>query len=105
MAWNRGQMDLWLPASYRFFQGNKENIPLPMGYFEEQDLPFHRALADAFTICEHYHFSILGSTTPNRVMWETGGVDPDGKAGGPILTNAMNETPGGPTQKPSPTLE
>ncbi|MCT2582290.1 alkaline phosphatase family protein [Actinophytocola gossypii] len=91
MAWNEGKMDMWLPASYRYFQGNKEHIPRLMGYFEEQDIPFHRALADAFTICDHYHCSILGSTTPNRVMWETGGVDPDGKAGGPILINAMNE--------------
>lgn len=89
-AWNGGKMDSWLPASYQYFPGNKENIPLLMGYFEEQDLPFHRALADAFTICDRYHCSILGSTTPNRVMWETGGVDPEGRGGGPILTNAMN---------------
>ncbi|WP_114558549.1 alkaline phosphatase family protein [Desertihabitans aurantiacus] len=91
MAWNGGKMDQWLPASYRYFGGDKSNIPRLMGYFEEQDIPFHRALADAFTICDRYHCSILGSTTPNRVMWETGTVDPDGRAGGPILTNAMDE--------------
>lgn len=90
MAWNEGKMDSWLPASYRFFQGDKQHIPRLMGYFDEQDLPFHRAIADAFTICDHYHCSILGSTTPNRVMWESGTVDPNGEAGGPILTNAMN---------------
>lgn len=90
MAYNDGKMDQWLPSSYKYFQGDKDHIPRLMGYFEEQDIPFHRALADAFTICDRYHCSILGSTTPNRVMWESGTVDPDGKAGGPILTNAMN---------------
>lgn len=91
MAWNEGKMDQWLPASYRYINGNQEHIPRLMGYFDKNDLPFHYALADAFTICDHYHSSILGSTTPNRVMWEAGGVDPNGEAGGPILTNAMNE--------------
>jgi phospholipase C len=83
-------MDSWLPASYQLSKGNQQGIPLLMGYFEEQDVPFHRALADAFTICDHYHCSILSSTTPNRVMWETGTIDPNGEQGGPILINAMN---------------
>ncbi|TDE15979.1 alkaline phosphatase family protein [Jiangella asiatica] len=87
MAWNGGKMDLWLPSSYRYFQGDKEHIPRLMGYFEEQDIPFHRALADAFTICDHYHCSVLGPTSPNRIMWETGTIDPNGLAGGPILGN------------------
>jgi phospholipase C len=90
MAWNGGRMDQWMPASYRYISGDQSRIPLLMGYFKEQDIPFHWALADAFTICDSYHCSILGSTTPNRVMWETGTVDPEGERGGPVLTNAMN---------------
>jgi phospholipase C len=86
-AWNGGKMDSWLPASYQLAKGNQQDIPLLMGYFEEQDLPFHRALADAFTICDHYHCSILGPTSPNRIYWETGTIDPNGTAGGPILGN------------------
>ncbi|HEY3713842.1 MAG TPA: alkaline phosphatase family protein [Jatrophihabitantaceae bacterium] len=86
-AWNGGKMDSWLPASYAMAQGDKMSIPLMMGYFEEEDVPFHRALADAFTICDHYHCSLLGPTSPNRIMWETGTVDPNGAAGGPILGN------------------
>ncbi|MFC7587914.1 phospholipase C [Nonomuraea antimicrobica] len=89
MAWNGGKMDMWLPASYRYIKGDQSRIPLLMGYFDEQDLPFHRALADAFTICDHYFCSVLGSTTPNRLMWETGTIDPNGVAGGPILINNM----------------
>ncbi len=79
-AWNEGRMDSWL-------RDDDERVPLVMGYFEEQDLPFHRALADAFTICDHYHCSMLGPTSPNRIMWETGTIDPNGTAGGPILGN------------------
>jgi phospholipase C len=84
-AWNNGKMDSWLPASYELVAGNKQDIPLLMGYFEEQDLAFHRALADAFTICDRYHCSMLGPTSPNRLIWETGTIDPNGTAGGPIL--------------------
>jgi len=84
-SWNGGRMDGWLTNS----DGSPRN-PFIMSYLDEQDIPFHRALAGAFTICDGYHASILSSTTPNRVMWETGTIDPEGKAGGPVLTNAMN---------------
>ena len=41
-----------------------------MGYFTRSDLPFNYALADAFTICDGYHQSILGPTSPNRMyLW------------------------------------
>ncbi|HEX6453271.1 MAG TPA: alkaline phosphatase family protein [Trebonia sp.] len=89
-TWNDGKMDSWMTGNYAIGKGIPKDIPLLMGYFEGQDLPFHRALADAFTICDRYHCSILGPTTPNRVMWETGTVDPNGEQGGPILTDAMN---------------
>ncbi|WP_308190197.1 alkaline phosphatase family protein [Amycolatopsis sp. GM8] len=88
-SWNGGKMDSWLTAHMQPGSDGPEKAPFIMGYFDEQDIPFHRALADAFTICDHYHCSMLSSTTPNRVMWETGGIDPEGTHGGPVLTNAM----------------
>lgn len=61
-----------------------EHREYAMGYFTADDLPFHYALAENFTLCDHYFSSVLGSTTPNRLMWMTGTLDPDGRAGGPI---------------------
>ena len=42
-----------------------------MGHFTRSDLPFNYALADAFTICDGYHQSILGPTSPNRMYFWT----------------------------------
>lgn len=85
-AWNEGRMDAWMSAHYRL-DGNKSNVPFAMGYFEEADVPFHRALAKSFTICDRYHCSMLGGTAPNRLYWETASIDPEGVASGPILGN------------------
>jgi phospholipase C len=58
-----------------------------MAYFERRDIPFHWALADAFTICDGYHCSMLGPTWPNRLYLMSGTVDPGGTAGGPVSSN------------------
>jgi phospholipase C len=58
-----------------------------MAYFQRADVPFHWALADAFTICDGYHCSMLGPTWPNRLYLMTGQVDPAGVAGGPVYSN------------------
>ncbi|MGW2940482.1 phosphocholine-specific phospholipase C [Streptomyces sp. NPDC001226] len=84
-AWNGGQMDNWLPA-HRDADGNAKG-PYTMGYLTRDDIPFHYALADAFTLCDAYHCSVMGPTHPNRYMHMTGTVDPDGLAGGPALDN------------------
>jgi phospholipase C len=42
-------------------------------------------LADAFTICDNYHCSVMGPTHPNRLMALSGTIDPAGKAGGPVI--------------------
>lgn len=75
-AWNGGRMDNWLPA-HRAADG--KHGPYTMGYFEQADIPFHRALAEAFTICDAYHCSTLGATRPNRLYYLTGTIDPDGR--------------------------
>jgi len=58
-----------------------------MGYYKEGDsLEFYRAIAQAFTICDGYHCSVLGPTDPNRLMWMSGSLGAhSADRGGPIL--------------------
>jgi phospholipase C len=84
-SWNGGRMDNWLPA-HRAADGTYG--PLTMGYMTREDLPFYYALADAFTICDGYHCSILGPTHPNRFYLMSATIDPDGRYGAPAITNA-----------------
>jgi phospholipase C len=63
-----------------------QNGPLCMGYYTAADLPFYYALADAFTICDHYHCSVIGPTDPNRCYTMSAWLDPHGTNGGPILS-------------------
>jgi phospholipase C len=83
-AWNGGKMDQWLPA-HRAADG--VNGPYTMGYHTREDIPFHYALAEAFTLCDAYHCSVMGPTWPNRLYWMTGTIDPEGQAGGPVISN------------------
>jgi phospholipase C len=77
-AWNGGKYDQWVP--------NKGVTA--MTYHTRQDLPYHYALADAFTICDAYHCSVMGPTDPNRYHMWTGWLGNDGSGGGPVITNA-----------------
>jgi phospholipase C len=86
-SWNGGAMDNWLPA-HRAADG-ATNGPLTMGHFTRSDIPFHYALADAFTICDAYHCSVLGPTWPNRLFFMAGGIDPAGQYGGPIVDDTV----------------
>lgn len=82
-AWNNGAMDNWLPAH---IAADGPNVgPYTMGYHTRDDIPFQYALADAFTILDSYHCSVLGPTAPNRHMWMSGSIDADGQFGGPSL--------------------
>ncbi len=36
---------------------------MTMGYHVREDIPFHYALADAFTVCDHYFCSIPATRT------------------------------------------
>jgi phospholipase C len=38
-----------------------------MAYQRRSDLPLTYALADAFTVCDNYHCSVMGGTWPNRL--------------------------------------
>lgn len=77
-AWNGGKYDQWIATKGR----------TSMAHLTRQDIPFHYALADAFTICDGYHCSLLGSTDPNRYHMWTGWVGNDGVGGGPVINNA-----------------
>jgi phospholipase C len=76
-AWAGGAYDGWIAAK----------TELTMAHFTESDVPFHRALADAFTICDGYFCSVQGPTTPNRLYLFTGMIDPEGRSGGPVTAN------------------
>ncbi len=77
-AWDNGKMDQWIAAKGEY----------TMGYFKQQDIPFHWALAESFTICDNYHCSVFGPTNPNRLYMWTGMIDPNGTGGGPIIDNS-----------------
>ena len=83
-ALNGGKNDTWVPA--HMASDGATNGQYTMGYFTREDIPFQFALAEAFTILDGYHCSVLGPTAPNRHMWMSGTIDPDGIAGGPSLT-------------------
>ncbi len=83
LAWNGGRYDQWTLAK----------TEMTMGYFTQTDIPFHRALAAAFTVCDAYHCSIQGPTTPNRLYHWTGMIDPAGTAGGPATANPPDYQP------------
>ncbi len=72
-----------------------------MAYFKRDDIPFQWALADAFTVCDGYHASMLGPTWPNRMYLMTGQVDPAGAHGGPMTSNFVptEASPGRPTRR------
>jgi phospholipase C len=59
--------------------------PATMGYYERADIPFYFALAEAFTICDNYHCSVLGPTDPNRLYSMSATIDPEGANGGPLV--------------------
>ncbi|MBO0828385.1 MAG: phospholipase [Streptosporangiales bacterium] len=86
-AWNDGRMDGWMTAQRA---SDPTFGPGAIGYYTRADLPFHYALADAFTICDNYHCSVMGPTWPNRLHALTGTIDPTGANGGPnVATNVL----------------
>jgi phospholipase C len=87
-AWNWGQYDGWAVVKG----------PMAMTYFTRVDIPYHFALADAFTVLDNYYCSIMGPTNPNRCyLWTgcIGNVDylgaggTDGHGLGPVTGNGL----------------
>jgi len=50
------------PARFELLGGRKA-----LTYYTGEDLPYYWALANRFTLCDHYHCSALGPTDINRV--------------------------------------
>lgn len=76
-AWREGWHDSWV-----WYKN-----ALTMAHMTREDIPFHYALADAFTVCDDYHCSLLGPTQPNRLHMWTGWTGNDGRGGGPAVDN------------------
>ncbi len=80
-ARNSGKHDRWLiakPSGHKAYA----SMPLTMGYYNREDIPFYYALADAFTVCDQNFCSSLTGTTPNRLYLWTGTIraNPTAKA-------------------------
>jgi phospholipase C len=87
-AYNKGKYDQWLTSKK---SGNKKysGMPLTLGHYVREDLPFNYAMADAFTICDQNFCSGMTSTTPNRSFFWTGKVSYD--IGGLQKVNIRND--------------
>lgn len=87
-ALHNGKYDQWLQAKA---SGNKDykEIPLTLGYYNREDLPFYYQLADAFTIFDQYFCSSLTGTTPNRLFHWSGTLRE--QQNGKVKANVYNE--------------
>jgi phospholipase C len=67
--WNGGQMDGWPTAV------SPTDPPLySLAYYLHDSIPYHFALAGAFTVCDRYFASALGPTGPNRLYLMSGSI-------------------------------
>ncbi|MFZ4686922.1 MAG: phosphocholine-specific phospholipase C, partial [Hyphomonadaceae bacterium] len=82
-AWDHGRMTNWPDQKH----------PHTMGHYEQADIPFQWALAEAFTICDAYHCSFTGGTNTNRLYLWTGTNDGAGTRGGPSISNSHDTLP------------
>jgi phospholipase C len=81
-AWNNGLMDKWLPAK----------TERSLGHYQQADIPFQYALANAFTLCDAYHCSQQTGTNPNRLFLWTGTNNPAADRGGPAIVNTFDDS-------------
>lgn len=89
-CWNGGAMDAFVSTHTSDAVDGPSYGALTMGFYTRADLPYHYALADAFTIGDNYHCSVLGPTDPNRLMWMSGTIDPAGRHGGPVVSTEQS---------------
>ncbi|AOK57627.1 phospholipase C, phosphocholine-specific [Burkholderia stagnalis] len=82
--WNEGRNDKWMAVQW----------PEAMGYFKRTDLPYYYPLANAFTICDAYHQSMMGPTNPNRLYLMTGRASPNPDGSQVATSNFMGDRTG-----------
>ncbi|HEY1569236.1 MAG TPA: alkaline phosphatase family protein [Solirubrobacteraceae bacterium] len=98
-AFDRGRMDDWVKV-HEAITGGGDGLAAgveTMGYYTRSELSFYYSLADAFTICDGYHSSVIGPADPNRLMAMSATLDPAGADGGPLvetLTSTRNTLKG-----------
>ncbi|MGE8320087.1 MAG: phosphocholine-specific phospholipase C [Comamonas sp.] len=86
-SWNDGQ-NAW--DGGRMYQWARYKTTASMGYYQEKELPFQFALANAFTLCDAYHCALHGGTNPNRLFLWTGTNGPTG-AGVAAVVNEWDD--------------
>jgi len=72
-AYNGGKYDKWL-TSKRSGHAEYSDMPLTLGYYDREDLPFYYAFADAFTVCDQNFCSSMTPTHPNRYFLWSGTI-------------------------------
>ena len=72
-ARNNGKYDKWLDTKHSDHDGYQA-MPLTMGHYTREDIPFYYALADAFTVGDQHFCSSLTGTTPNRLYFWSGTI-------------------------------
>ena len=72
-ARNEGKYDQWLNEKRNSIK-EYADMPLTLGYYNRQDIPFYFALADGFTVCDQNFCSSLTGTNPNRLYFWTGTI-------------------------------
>jgi phospholipase C len=50
------------------------DLPLTMGHYTREDIPFYYSLADSFTICDQHFCSSITGTNPNRLYFWTANI-------------------------------
>ncbi len=81
-AWNQGKYGFW----------PKYKTPYSMAYYTREEIPFHYALAELFTICDAYHCSVTDGTDPNRIFFFSGSnFDPEKRSAGINCTDEHSE--------------
>ena len=90
-AINNGKYDQWVPA---------KTAPT-MAYLTRDDIPFHYALADKFTICDSYHCSFIGATDPTATTCGPGTPATTARAADRCSATTNSATAGPPTRSGS----
>ena len=78
-SWNQGAMDGWLLTHVA--SDGDTNGSFTMGYYEEEDIPFHWALAKAFTLAGQLPLLGHGPHGPQPALLGDGHQRPAGKGG------------------------
>lgn len=68
LAWNNGYNDGWHDHASAY----------TWGHFRRSDIPYHFNYTETWTIADMYAESVIGSTSPNRIVWSSGTINSPG---------------------------